>query len=72
MADSGLIRAGNPYLKAVITQAAQRLARFDPRWRAFAEAKRREGKETNVIISAIANRWVRWLFHQMKEATRIA
>jgi transposase len=67
-ADAGLIRAANPQLRAVLIEAAHRLARLDPRWRALGEGLRRAGKPGSVVAAAIANRWVRWLFHQMKEA----
>lgn len=67
VADSGLIRAGNPQLKTVIIQAALRLRRHDRRWRAFSHRLERAGKPANVIVGAIANRWVRSLFHLMKQ-----
>jgi transposase len=65
-ADAGLIKAGNPYLRSVLIEAAHRLSRFDPRWRALAHSLAKRGKPTNVIVAAVANRWVRWLFHQMQ------
>lgn len=67
MSDSGLIRAGNAYLKTVIFQAAHRLIRTSRRWSAFAARLMSEGKPRNVAVAAVANRWVRWLFHRMKE-----
>jgi len=65
-ADAGLIRAGNPQLRAVILQAAHRLKRYDPRWRALATRLRRRGKPGSVIAAAVANRWMRSLYHQVK------
>lgn len=67
VADSGLIRAGNRHLKTVIIQAAHRLIRCDERWSAFAERLGRAGKPKCVVVGAVANRWVRWLFHRMNE-----
>jgi transposase len=67
VADSGLIRAGNPYLKAVIFQAAHRLIQHTRRWSEFAARLVEAGKPKNVAVAAVANRWVRWLFHRMKE-----
>jgi len=67
VADSGLIRAGNPNLKTVVIQAAQRLRRHHPRWSSFSERLLKAGKPMNVVVAAVANRWVRWLFHRMKE-----
>ena len=65
-ADAGLIRAGNPQLRAVIIQAAHRLKRYEPRWRALAERLRHRGKPGSVIAAAVANRWMRSLYHQVK------
>ena len=67
-ADAGLIRAANPQLRAVLIEAAHRLARLDPRWRALAQRLRAAGKPGSVAAAAVANRWVRWLFHQMQAA----
>ncbi len=66
-ADSGLIKAGDPQLRAVLIQAAHRLGRCDPRWRAFHNQKLKAGKPGSVIAAAVANRWVRWLYHRMTE-----
>ena len=65
-ADAGLVKAGNPHLRRVIIQAAQRLANYDPHWGKFAARKMREGKARNVVIGAVANRWIRKLYHQMQ------
>jgi len=67
-ADAGLIRAANPQLRAVLIEAAHRLGRLDPRWRALAQRLRTAGKPGSVVAAAVANRWVRWLFHQMQAA----
>ncbi len=66
-ADAGLIKAGDPSLKCVLLQAAQRLRRHDPRWRGLYERLRDNGKPVCLAIAAVANRWVRSLHHQMKE-----
>lgn len=64
--DAGMVRGGDPYLKAVLIEAAHRLKRLEPRWAAFAAKLRRRGKPSGVLTVAIANRWVRRLFHEMK------
>jgi len=64
--DAGLIRAGDPLLKTVIVEAAQRLRRYDPRWRTLSQRLAGRGKPTSVIVAAVANRWVRSIFHQLK------
>jgi transposase len=66
-ADAGVIRAGDRYLKAVLIEAGHRLARLDDRWKNLAGKLRRKGKPGSVVAAAVANRWVRWLFHEMKE-----
>ncbi len=65
-ADAGLIKAGNNELRAVLIEAAHRLRNFDERWRLFAQRLRTEGKANNVITAAIANRWIRGLYHPWK------
>lgn len=64
-ADAGLIPASNRQLRATLLEAAHRLKRFDPRWRALAAQLRGRGKPGSVIAAAVANRWVRGLFHDL-------
>lgn len=65
--DAGLIRAGDPLLKGVLIEAGHRLRRYEPRWEKLSEELKARGKPVSVISAAIANRWMRWLFHQLKE-----
>jgi len=65
-ADAGLIRAGNPQLRAVLVEAAHRLIRYDEKWTRFAARLSGRGKPVSLISAAVANRWMRWLFHQMQ------
>jgi transposase len=66
-ADAGLVRAGNPELRAVLVELAHRLIRgLDPRWAQLAAGMLRRGKPKNVVIAAVANRWVRWLHHELR------
>jgi transposase len=71
-ADAGLIQAGNRHLRATLTEAAHRLMRFDPRWKAFAQNLEKRGKKRCVAVAAVANRWVRGLFHTLAQASRAA
>jgi transposase len=64
-ADAGLIKAGNEHLRATIIEAAHRLIRYDPRWKALAASMRKAGKPACVVAAAVGNRWIRWLFHQV-------
>jgi transposase len=65
-ADAGLIKAGNGELRAVLIELAHRLVRYDHRWTKLAMSLRIAGKPGSVIAAAIANRWVRWLHHEMQ------
>jgi transposase len=64
-ADAGLIQAGHDDLRAVLIQLAKRLPRHEPRWREL-HTQLRKSKPANVATAAVANRWVRRLFHEMK------
>lgn len=68
-ADAGMIKAGNPQLRAILIEAAHRLGMHHPRWRAMRQKMRGRGKPGSVIAAAIANRWVRGLVHAMAEDT---
>lgn len=62
--DAGVIKAGNNELRRVLTQAAHRLIRYEPRWHATAAKLKRRGKPTPLVVAAVANRWMRTLYHQ--------
>lgn len=64
--DAGLIQACNSDLRSVLIEAGHRLKRYDPRWSALAKRLRQAGKPGSVIVAAVANRWMRWLYHEMK------
>ena len=66
-ADAGLIRAGNPDLRAVLIETAHRLMRCESRWVVLGAALRQRSRSGSLAAAAVANRWVRWLFHQMRE-----
>lgn len=66
-ADAGLIKAGNPELRKVLVELAHRLIhRLDGKWSKLAYGMIRRGKPTNVVVAAVANRWVRWLHHELR------
>lgn len=65
-ADAGVIQAGNPELRAVLVEAVHRIMRCDARWMKLAQQLRGRGKHACVVVAAIANRYVRWLHHQMQ------
>jgi transposase len=66
-ADAGLIKAGNPQLRVVLIELAQRLIhRLEGRWADLAASMLKHGKPKNVVVAAVANRWVRWLHHELR------
>jgi transposase len=67
----GLIKAGDDLLRQVLVEAAHRLIRYDTDWKVMADRLRANGKKKCVIIVAVANRWIRQLFHKMREPTLI-
>lgn len=71
-ADAGLVKAGNSQLRTVLVEAAHRLMRYDEKWGKCAARLLLRGKPHGVVTAAIANRWVRWLFHQMQPASLAA
>jgi transposase len=71
-ADAGLVKAGNNQLRATLLEAAHRLMRYEPRWSGLGNRLLRRGKPWNVVAAAVANRWIRWLYHQMTAPRRAA
>lgn len=67
-ADAGLVKAGNVHLRTAVIEAAHRLARYDPRWKAYSQGLRARGKCGSVVAAAVANRWIRGLAHVMQQA----
>ena len=65
-ADAGLIKAGNKGLRCVLIEAGHRLLRLDKRWGALGAKLSARGKPKSVVVAAVTNRWMRWLFHQMQ------
>ncbi len=64
-ADAGLVKAGNPQLRAALIETAHRLARYVPRWKDMKQRLKGRGKSGSETAAAIANRWTRGLYHRM-------
>jgi transposase len=71
-ADAGVIQAGNPQLRAVLVEAAHRIMHCDERWMKLAQRLKARGKHTCLVVTAVANRYVRWLHHTMQPAALAA
>ena len=65
-ADAGLIQAGNRTLRATLIEAAHRLIRYEARWTTLARQWLERGKPKCVVVAAVANRWMRRLFHDLQ------
>jgi transposase len=65
-ADAGVVQAGNRELRRVLIETAHRLVRCDPRWRTLGLSLKARGKPGSVVAVAVANRWMRWLYHQLR------
>jgi transposase len=65
-ADAGLVKAGNRQLRATLIEAAHRLLRYEKRWNRLGVQMEGRGKPRCLVIATIANRWIRWLYHQMQ------
>ncbi len=66
-ADAGLVRQGNPELRRVIIEAAQRIGRYDAKWKDLKQRLVTRGKPGSVATAAVANRWIRRLYHRIQE-----
>jgi transposase len=64
-ADAGIIKAGNPILRTAIVEAAHRIRRYNSRWNQLAAQLKSKGKPTGVVVVAVANRWIRALYHEI-------
>jgi transposase len=65
-ADAGLVKACNPELRRVLMEVAQRLINREEEWAGFAQRMRERGKPRSLVAAAVANRWLRRLYHEMK------
>ena len=67
-ADAGLVKAGNPELRAALIELAHRLIRYEARWSQLGRKLKAGGKPGSLAAAAVANRWVRWLHYEMTTA----
>lgn len=66
VADAGMIKAGNPILKTALIQLSHVLRRHDPYWRGFAGRLQANGKAGSLVVAAVANRWLRKMFYELR------
>lgn len=65
-ADAGLVKAGSLALRTMIIEAAHRLTRYQQEWKEMKQRLVERGKPASVAVAAVANRWVRRLYWEMK------
>jgi transposase len=68
-ADAGLVKAGSNLLRATVMEAAHRLCRREQRWSELKQRLVAAGKSGSLATAAVANRWMRGLWHRMMERT---
>lgn len=65
-AEGGVVGTCCRVLRGKLLQAAHRLRRYDEGWKQLSARLTGSGKPINVAVVAVANRWMRKLFHQAK------
>jgi transposase len=66
IADAGVVRACDPILKSMLIQVSHRLVRISAEWRERFHHLLACGKPVCVAVIAVANRWTRRLWHELK------
>lgn len=61
----GIGKACNGGLRRILIEASHRLSRYVPHWSQMKARLLANGKKRAVAAVAVANRWVRWLHHEM-------
>lgn len=67
-ADGGLIESCCRMLRPILIQAAHRLMRTDARWKTLGQRLLQRGKPVNVVVAAVANRWIRSMHYRMTKS----
>jgi transposase len=67
VADAGLVREACPLLRATLIELAHRLTRCEARWKQMKRDMKARGKASCLIAAAVANRWTRRLYHEVKD-----
>lgn len=72
VADAGLVRAADATLKSLLIQVAHRVVRTEPHWRELERGLMERGKPKCVAVVAVANRWARRLWHELRSVDATA
>lgn len=63
-----MIKRGSSHLRWALIQAAIKVARYSPKFKAYLRIKLEQGKRFNVAISHVAKKLIRVLFHLLKNS----
>lgn len=64
-----MVKRGSPHLRWALLQAAQKIARYSPAFKAYLRGKIAEGKHYNVAITHVAKKLIRVLFYLLKNGS---
>ena len=65
-ADAGLVHGCDRRLRSTLIELSHRLMRQQGPWRKMSLRMRAAGKPGSLVAAAVANHWVRKLYHEMK------
>ncbi len=61
-----MVKRGSPHLRWTLLQAAQKVARYSPAFKAYLKKKLEQGKYYHIAITHVAKKLIRLLFHLLK------
>ncbi len=63
-----MVKRGSSHLRWALIQAAIKVVRYSPTFKAYFRIKLEQGKHFNVAISHVAKKLIRVLFHLLKNS----
>lgn len=61
-----MVKRSSPHLRWALIQAAHKVARYSPAFKAYLSTKLEQGKHRNVAIAHVAKKLIRLIFHLLK------
>lgn len=61
-----MVKRSSPHLRWALIQAAHKVARYSPAFKAYLRTKLEQGKHRNVAIAHVAKKLIRLIFHLLK------
>ncbi|MGV3240444.1 transposase [Streptococcus hyovaginalis] len=62
-----MVKRGSPYLRWAMYHAARLVAIYSPTFKRYYKKKQAEGKHYNVVISHLAKKLIRVIFHLLRK-----